>query len=112
VQATGAHGRGLPCGKACERKKEANERTGLALTLHWPLSQWRARGAVDPLRPIPNREVKHGSADGTGGRPAGRVGPRAIPREKAKGKKEKGFPLFPLAFESGAAWSSGSSSGS
>ena len=42
---------------------------------HWPLSQWCARSAVVPPRPIPNRVVKHGSAEGTGGMPAGRVGP-------------------------------------
>ncbi len=42
-----------------------------------PLNQWRARSAVDPPRPIPNRVVKHRSAEGTGGMPAGRVGPCA-----------------------------------
>jgi hypothetical protein len=42
-----------------------------------PLNQWRARSAVAPPRPIPNRVVKHRSAEGTGGRPAGRVGPCA-----------------------------------
>jgi hypothetical protein len=52
-----------------------------------PLNQWRARSAVDPRRPIPNRDVKHRSAEGTGGKPAGRVGPRAI--TKCKMKKEE-----------------------
>ena len=47
-------------------------------TRHWPLSQWRARSAVDPPRSIPNRVVKRGSAEGTGGMSAGRVGPCAI----------------------------------
>ena len=42
-----------------------------------PLHQWRARSAADPPRTIPNRVVKRGSADGTGGTPAGRVGPCA-----------------------------------
>ena len=60
-------------------------------TRHWPLSQWRARSAVDPPRSIPNRVVKRGSAEGTGGWTAGRLGPCAI---------------------ASAAWSSGSSSGS
>ena len=60
-------------------------------TRHWPLSQWRARSAVAPPRSIPNRVVKRGSAEGTGGRTAGRLGPCAI---------------------TSAAWSSGSSSGS
>jgi hypothetical protein len=60
-------------------------------TRHWPLSQWRARSAVAPPRSIPNRVVKRGSVEGTGGRTAGRLDPCAIPS---------------------AAWSSGSSSGS
>ena len=60
-------------------------------TRHWPLSQWRARSAVVPPRSIPNRVVKRGSAEGTGGWTAGRLDPCAIPS---------------------AAWSSGSSSGS
>ena len=60
-------------------------------TRHWPLSQWRARSAVAPPRSIPNRVVKRGSVEGTGGWTAGRVDPCAI---------------------SSAAWSSGSSSGS
>ena len=60
-------------------------------TRHWPLSQWRARSAVAPPRSIPNRVVKRGSVEGTGGRTAGRLDPCAIPI---------------------AAWSSGSSSGS
>ena len=60
-------------------------------TRHWPLSQWRARSAVDPPRSIPNRVVKRGSVEGTGGWTAGRLDPCAIPS---------------------AAWSSGSSSGS
>ena len=58
---------------------------------HWPLSQWCASSAVEPPRPIPNRVVKRSCADGTGGMPAGSVGPCTI--------------LI-------AAWSSGSSSGS
>ena len=60
-------------------------------TRHWPLSQWRARSAVAPPRSIPNRVVKRGSVEGTGGWTAGRLGPCALPI---------------------AAWSSGSSSGS
>ena len=60
-------------------------------TRHWPLSQWRARSAVAPPRSIPNRVVKRGSVEGTGGWTAGRLDPCAIPI---------------------AAWSSGSSSGS
>ena len=60
-------------------------------TRHWPLSQWRARCAVAPPRSIPNRVVKRGSVEGTGGWTAGRLDPCAIPS---------------------AAWSSGSSSGS
>ena len=58
------------------------------------LNQWRARSTVDPPRPISNRVVKRRSAEGTGGLPAGRVGPRAIhttgegKRTKAKGKAE------------------------
>ena len=51
-------------------------------TRHWPLSQWRARSAVAPPRSIPNRVVKRGSANGTGGMPAGRVGPCAIQDEE------------------------------
>ena len=47
-------------------------------TRHWPLSQWRARSAVAPPRSIPNRVVKRGSAEGTGGRTAGRLGPCAL----------------------------------
>ena len=43
------------------------------------LSQWRAVSAVDPPRSIPNRVVKRGSAEGTGGVSAGRVGPCVIP---------------------------------
>jgi hypothetical protein len=36
-----------------------------------PRSQWRARSAMDPPRPIPNRVVKHRSAEGTSGFPLG-----------------------------------------
>ena len=42
-----------------------------------PLNHRRARSAADPPRAIPNRVVKRGSADGTGGTPAGSVGPCA-----------------------------------
>src|SRR6266511_6039189 len=55
------------------------------LPLHWPLSQWCALRAVEPPRPIPNRVVKRGSAEGTGGMPAGRVGPCTIPVLSEKG---------------------------
>ena len=68
-----------------------SDRDPIRPTRHWPLSQWRAPSAVAPPRSIPNRVVKRGSAEGTGGRTAGRLGPCAI--------------LI-------AAWSSGSSSGS
>jgi hypothetical protein len=44
---------------------------------HSTLNQWRARSAVDPPRTIPNRVVKHRSAEGTGGLTAGRDGPCA-----------------------------------
>ena len=47
-------------------------------TRHWPLSQWRARSAVAPPRSIPNRVVKRGSVEGTGGWTAGRLGPCAL----------------------------------
>src|SRR5262245_59549720 len=45
-----------------------------------PLNQWRARSAADPPRTISNRVVKRRSAEGTGGMPAGRVGPCAHQR--------------------------------
>ena len=41
------------------------------------LNQRRALSVVVPPRPISNRVVKHHSAAGTGGIPAGRQGPRA-----------------------------------
>ena len=80
MEATSAHGRGLPWGKtsagvSARRDAEARERAKSHEALHWPLSQWCARSAVVPPRPIPNRVVKRGSAEGTGGMPAGRVGP-------------------------------------
>jgi len=45
--------------------------------LHASEPIWRALSAVDPPRSISNRVVKRGSADGTGGMPAGSVGPCA-----------------------------------
>ena len=75
MEATGAHGRGLPWGKTCTEPMIA---LMSSLPRHWPLSQWCALSAVVPPRPIPNRVVKRSSADGTGGLPAGRVGPRTL----------------------------------
>ena len=50
-----------------------------------PLNQWRVWSARDPRRSIPNRAVKPGSAEGTGGLTAGRVGPCAIPNHGVAG---------------------------
>ena len=50
------------------------------------LNHWRARSGVDPPRPIPNRVVKHSSAEGTARLPCGRLGLCAntyIPRRGA-----------------------------
>ena len=69
-----------------------------------PLNQWRVWSARDPRRSIPNRAVKPGSAEGTGGLTAGRVGPCAIPKPRCGWVSVVGTPS--------AAWSSGSSSGS
>ena len=77
MEATGAHGRGLPCGKTCGGCA-ARLRDPIQDTRHWPLSQWRARSAVAPPRSIPNRVVKRGSVEGTGGWTAGRLDPCAI----------------------------------
>ena len=49
---------------------------------HWSLNQWCAWSAVVPPRPISNRVVKRSSADGTGGLPAGRVGPCTQPSRR------------------------------
>ena len=68
---------GFPAGRGELSKADVDVRH--ANGRHTPLSQWRARSAVEPPRPIPNRVVKRGSAEGTGGMPAGRVGPCAIP---------------------------------
>jgi hypothetical protein len=56
-------------------RAEARERERLETWM--PLRQWRASSAVDPPRSISNRDVKRGSADGTGGSLAGSVGPCA-----------------------------------
>src|SRR5262245_17841596 len=68
-----------------EGRRAVCERRGLesvwADGLYWPLSQWRAMCVVEPPRSIPNRVVKRGSAEGTGGVSAGRVGPCAIPKK-------------------------------
>ena len=79
-----------------------------------PLSQWRVLSAAGPPRTISNRVVKRRSAEGTGGMSAGRAGPRAIPT----GLQIGDWRLYNLQSaisnlqSSGAAWSSGSSSGS
>ncbi len=45
------------------------------------LNHWRARSGVVPPRPIPNRVVKHSSAEGTARLPCGRLGLCAIQYE-------------------------------
>ena len=71
------------------------------------LHQGRVRSAVDPPRSIPNRDVKRGSAGGTGGLTAGRQRPRACQRRLVGRARARPADLPPSA-----AWSSGSSSGS
>ena len=71
---------GFPAGRPVVDEIDSIANHSIHCTRHWPLSQWCARSAVVPPRPIPNRVVKRGSAEGTGGMPAGRVGPCAIHR--------------------------------
>ena len=62
-------------------------RRAMCATHSYPtLNHWRARSGVDPPRPIPNRVVKHSSAEGTARLPCGRLGLCAntyIPRRGA-----------------------------
>ena len=71
-------GEGFPGGTHEAERAESgvSVRQGRCLDAQ-PLNQWRARSAVVPPRTISNRVVKHRSAEGTGGMPAGRVGPCA-----------------------------------
>ena len=68
---------GFPGGRRDAESWGARPAAQSAHILHAPEPFWRALSAVDPPRSISNRVVKRGSADGTGGMPAGSVGPCA-----------------------------------
>ena len=75
---------GFPGGRR-ERGAMMVAANGSSHTVCTPLNQRCASSAVVPPRSIPNRVVKRGSANGTGGMSAGSVGPCTPPlglREK------------------------------
>lgn len=68
----GARAGGSRLGASTRDLWKARDRSGGSL-----LDQGRVKSAADPPRSIPNRDVKRGSAGGTGGMTAGRQRPRA-----------------------------------
>ena len=66
-------------------------RRAMCSTHSYPtLNHWRARSGVDPPRPIPNRVVKHSSAEGTARLPCGRLGLCAIHENHPLIRKNQG----------------------
>src|SRR5689334_22228792 len=70
-------GEGFPGGTRDAERERSARTFAHSVPGAQPLNQWRARSAADPPRTISNRVVKRRSAEGTGGMPAGRVGPCA-----------------------------------